>query len=339
MNNVEIIDNRGINTKFIGEFSALTGLVGRRNVKEIKLLPAPKRERFSLIEEEQEGINSVGRIVKGEFKAYFNVNEHSNEIIARVYQEEGKEVKGPEERITHAEDYLESRIITDKWKYNRHSKSEKVATKEIFNLMTEGFDLVVWISPKSNIYEEARLNIMLPGVENGKNFFDPWGIPIPHNWKESVELGNKLLDEGGKINGEARMLREQPIGYKLMIGENWIEKCEELMPEMKWAWDFIKSGKVDENMKKLALKIKEAKKIAKGDNVVFEKVMMGMGYKLNVSGNHGGSWLSGEMGNGVGVIIVVTAEGISYRIGSTEGLTLCEKCGCWHSGTKCPICD
>jgi len=324
MNNIEI-GNRRVNTEFVSEFLVMTGIVGRRVVVE---------QRFSQRSEQGEGNDQ--KIVKGKFEPYFNVNKHGDEIIARVYQEERKESLKPEERITHAENYFESRIKTDKWKYNRHSGSEKTATKEIFNLMTEGFDMVIWISPKSDIYEEARLNIMLPGVKDGKNFFDPWGIPIPHNWKESIELGNKLLDEGGKLNGEARMLREQPIGFELKAGENWIEKCEELIPEMKWAWDFIESGKVDENMKKLALKIKEAKKIAKGDNVVFEKVMLEMGYKLNVSGNHGGSWLSSEMGSGVGVIIVVTAEGISYRIGSTEGLTFCESCGCWYSGDICP---
>lgn len=39
-----------------------------------------------------------------------------------------------------------------------------------------------------------------------------------------------------------------------------------------------------------------------------------------------------------GMIIIVTAEGISFRKGSTEGLTYCSKCGCWYSGDSCPIC-
>lgn len=54
-------------------------------------------------------------------------------------------------------------------------------------------------------------------------------------------------------------------------------------------------------------------------------------------GGCGGSSLSGEFG-GQGIIIVVTAEGISFRKGSTEGLNYCSKCGCWYSGEKCPIC-
>ena len=92
-------------------------------------------------------------------------------------------------------------------------------------------------------------------------------------------------------------------------------------------------------MKKLALKIKEAKEIARGDNILFERTMLDMGYKLNVSGNHGGSRLGSELGNGVGVIAVRGTDGeISYRIGSTEGMTQCPICGCWYDGDKCPAC-
>jgi hypothetical protein len=55
-------------------------------------------------------------------------------------------------------------------------------------------------------------------------------------------------------------------------------------------------------------------------------------------GGCGGSSLSGEFGQGQGIIIINTAEGISFRVGNTEGLTFCPKCGCFYSGDKCPIC-
>jgi len=55
-------------------------------------------------------------------------------------------------------------------------------------------------------------------------------------------------------------------------------------------------------------------------------------------GGCGGSSLSGEFGNGQGIIIIKTTDGISFRKGSTEGLSYCAKCGCWYSGEKCPIC-
>lgn len=55
-------------------------------------------------------------------------------------------------------------------------------------------------------------------------------------------------------------------------------------------------------------------------------------------GGCGGSSLSGEFGQGRGIIIVNTADGITFRVGSTEGLSFCQKCGCYYSGDKCPIC-
>jgi len=51
----------------------------------------------------------------------------------------------------------------------------------------------------------------------------------------------------------------------------------------------------------------------------------------------GGSSLGGQFAS-EGIIIIKTADGISFRKGSTEGLTYCSRCGCWYSGEKCPIC-
>lgn len=52
----------------------------------------------------------------------------------------------------------------------------------------------------------------------------------------------------------------------------------------------------------------------------------------------GGSSLSGQFAT-EGIIIVRTAEGISFQKGSTENLTYCSQCGCWYGGEKCPICS
>ena len=63
------------------------------------------------------------------------------------------------------------------------------------------------------------------------------------------------------------------------------------------------------------------------------------GYYLNVSGSHGGSWLSQELLRGTQGIIAFDINGrIEYRLGRTEGLHYCEHCGCWYSGEKCPVC-
>jgi hypothetical protein len=59
--------------------------------------------------------------------------------------------------------------------------------------------------------------------------------------------------------------------------------------------------------------------------------------KKSSGGGCGGSSLSGQFAS-EGIIIIKTADGISFRKGNTEGLTYCSRCGCWYSGEKCPIC-
>ena len=59
--------------------------------------------------------------------------------------------------------------------------------------------------------------------------------------------------------------------------------------------------------------------------------------KIVGGGGCGSSSLSGRFAR-EGIIIIKSAEGISFRSGKTEGLTYCAKCGCWYSGEKCPIC-
>ncbi len=274
-----------------------------------------------------------------EFKPYYDVNEHSDGVIARVFQEEGRGV-GRELRIVHAQDYEEYRIETDDWQYNLHSEAEKEATKNTFELFRRGAQMVVWVSPQSEVYEEGRLNIMLKGAKDGGLFFDSHGLPLEFNGEESLKLANRLLTLGGRSLGVIRDtedLRQQPIAFDLK--ENWLSKCRELMPEMEWAWATIESGGVEENMKKIAKEVKAAREIAGRDNYLFERLMAQNGYRLNISGSHGGSWLSQDLRLGTQGIIALNIGGkIEYRLGRTEGLHYCEHCGCWYSGDKCPVC-
>lgn len=274
-------------------------------------------------------------IQEKEFKPYFDINIDSVLVVARTYQEERKGVTDLRLRTVHAEIYDKSRIETDDWKYNKHSQAEREATKNAFDLVEDGYNLIVWISPVSDIYEEGRLNIFVPKVENGKVAFDPWAVPLLLSQEKSKKMADKLLVNGGvsmdPIN-DVESLRRQPIGFKVEKSFEWIDKCRELMPEFMVIWDEIESGGVDKNMMKIAKKVEKAKIIARGNNYVFEQEMAKEGCELNVSGDHGGSWLSRE----AGVIIIKTPDGIQYRIGNVEGMTFCEKCGCWHSGDKCP---
>ncbi len=275
-----------------------------------------------------------------EFKPYFDINETELEVVARVYQEERKDVF-PSERVVHAEDYFQKRIDTDNWEYNLHSLEEKKATINAFKLFDQGYQMAIWISPESEIYEEGRINVMLFGKKNEESFFEAYGIPLLTGREDSLRMGGKLIKKGGVVMENIREiddLRGQPIGFDL--NENkWLQKCQELLPELDWAWEIIGLGGVDENMKKIALEVQKVRDIARGDNYLFEMIMRQRGYLLNVSGSHGGSWLSRDLGRGQGIITLNIGGKIEYRLGQTEGLKHCEKCGCWHSGEKCPICD
>ncbi len=276
---------------------------------------------------------------KESFKAYFDIRKTGAEVIARVYQEERNGVK-VSERIVHAEKYCKNRIEKDNWSYNKHAEAEKEATQNCFELARDGFNLIVWVSPKSEIYEEGRLNIILPDGEAMS--FDSWAVPLLLDENKSIELGERLLEfEGVSMDPivGVESLRRQPIGYKVNEGQKWIDKCRELMPEFMVIWDEIESGRVDKNMRRIADKVEEIKVKMRGNNVLFEKEMARMGYRLNVAGDHGGSWLSQEIGRGIGTIAMRGVEGIRFLVGNTEGLNYCKKCGCWYSGDKCPICD
>ena len=277
---------------------------------------------------------------KENFKPYYDINQHSPEVVARVFQEERRGV-GLKLRIVHAENYEESRIKTDNWEYNPHSGAEKRATQNVFELLGQGAQMVIWISPPSEVYEEGRLNVMLKGEKEGELFFDPYGLPLDLNREESLKLGQRLWMMGGKslvAPSDIEILREQPIGFYLR-DKNWLQKCRELMPEMEWAWKTIETGKVEENMKIIAGEVKEARQKAGGNNYLFEMIMARNGYYLNVSGSHGGSWLSQELVRGTQGIIAFNIGGrIEYRLGRTEDLHYCEHCGCWYSGEKCPVC-
>jgi hypothetical protein len=266
-------------------------------------------------------------MIKENFKPYFTTST-DDEIIARAYQEEAAG-KTLEKRIVHAEEYGRGRINLDKWNYNKHSEVELNATKNSFKLIDSGCNLVVWISPKSDIYEEGRLNINLPTAN--KDAFDPWGVPLLLNQKESFELGERLLQCGGismdPIN-DVEHLREQPIGFKLASDKDWLITLKKMIPEMNEVWNSIEQGLVEKDMWEIAQKVKIAKQIAKGDNIVFELEMMKMGHKLNIAGDHGGSWLSQLQTKGI-FNYRVKRIGIDFYVDKirVDGKNVCPLCG------------
>jgi len=280
----------------------------------------------------------MGRIIT-EFKPYFNVKETSPEVIARAYQEEavGRDI---EYRTVEAEVYAKKRIERDKWEYNGHAKAERKATINTFDLMSDGYEMVIWLSPKSEIYEEGRMTIMIKTEVDGREGFDPWGIPLLVSEEKTMELGERLLEKGGVsmdgING-LESLRENPIAFSLEEKGEWMEKCRELMPEYGELWDFIAEGKVRENWSNILKVVEEEMVVARGNNVLFEMGMLARGRRLNIAGGHGGSWLS-QLGVGVGLMDIFNNVNIIGK--GDERLAYCEGCGKYYMRKKgkCPLC-
>lgn len=60
----------------------------------------------------------------------------------------------------------------------------------------------------------------------------------------------------------------------------------------------------------------------------------------NVAGHGcGGTAQEGQFGSGQGWILVVVDGKMTAYFGSTENMSYCSRCGCYHSGDKCPFCD
>ena len=272
-------------------------------------------------------------------KKFYDIRKNNIREIAGVFLEEGI-ISDLRKRINISDLYLESDIENSNWEYNLHSEAEKEATKNVFALGKQGCNLVIWISPEDEkgIYKEGRLNIEFPVF--GENQWSMYGrhVPLLCNREQSFELAKKLLENNGvSIDSvtDIEDVRCQPIGFRINKINDWLSVCKRLMPEFIDIWDFIKEGKDVENKLKMEKDVTLAIEGANGDNYVFEEIMTRMGNDINQEGGCGSSW-----NNGMGMIVSVDGKGqFSFRLGYTEGLNFCNKCGCWYSGNRCPLCD
>ena len=277
-----------------------------------------------------------------ENKKFYDIRKNHLSEIAGAFLEEGT-VSDLRKRINISDLYPESRIEKDYWEYNEHSEEEREATLNVFDLGKKGYNLIIWISPDDGgkVYKEGRLNIEFPVF--GENEWSIYGrhVPLLCNQKESFELATRLLKNNGvsieKIS-DVESVRRQPIGFRMEKAEDWLGECKKLMPEFLEIWDFIENGGDVENKLKMEKDVKIAMKKAGGNNYLFESIMLMMGNRINAEGGHGSSWNS--LNNSRGIVASLSLDGkVSYKLGVTEGLKHCEKCGCYYSGDKCPLCD
>lgn len=277
-----------------------------------------------------------------ENKKFYDVRKNSLSEIAGAFLEEGT-VKDLKKRINISDLYPESRVSKDNWEYNDHSEKEREATLNVFDLGRKGCNLVVWISPDDGgkVYKEGRLNIEFPVFDTEEWSIYGRHVPLVCNREESFRLARRLIENSGVTVEpivDSESVRRQPIGFKIEETNDWVKECRRLMPEFMEIWEFIENGEDVENKVKMEKDVKVAMEEADGDNYLFEILMARMGNQINAEGGHGSSWNNSS--NGIGMIMSVGSNGeISYRLGKTEGLTHCEKCDCWYSGDKCPLCD
>jgi hypothetical protein len=216
------------------------------------------------------------------------------------------------------------------------AKAEEEATKNFLEL-AKNYPLVIWFSPPGGVYTEGRINIGRV-VENdrGKTRINGKGIAVKWSAEKMLTVAERILDKEGTVMDEffdVEGMRRQPIGIDTR-GINWIDKCEELMPELNLIWDYIRIGGDERAKKELTEIVSRVLQKTGYDNVAFEREMANQG-QIITGGNHGGTYTGGE--RGTGIIIMRTVDGqITYRMGGTEGMTQCPKCGCWYSGEICP---
>ncbi|MFA6185401.1 MAG: hypothetical protein WCT51_02825 [Candidatus Shapirobacteria bacterium] len=277
-----------------------------------------------------------------ENKKFYDINQNSLGEIAGAFLEERANDLDLRNRINISDLYSENNIEKDNWEYNGHSEEEKEATLNVFALGKAGYNLVVWISPDDGgeVYKEGRLNIEFPVF--GKNEWALYGkhMPLLCDENESFELVKRLLNNNGKsinsINNK-ESVRQQPIGFRIEEIDDWIQECKKLMPEFMDIWDFIENGEDVENKIKMEKDVRLAMEEAGGDNYLFESIMARMGNEINAEGGHGSSWNNGN--SEIGIVVSVGANGeLVYSLENTDNLKHCEKCDCYYSGDKCPLC-
>lgn len=350
--------SRQTDNQFLARFLVTSGVVGRKVIGEQKLLSVPT---------EQEGVNFpkgfdpirevkfIGQITDVGFRDKMLVREVSTQLAEDFGLVKHDSVY----------DWQEGEIVIPK--LGRLSgvtkrgglESEVIAVKRIEEKLREDPErTVVHFSPKDE------------SVGYGFECVDFWRVNegrvtsvriMIENDEEGMRKVWKMLS-GDAWLSETENLRANPVATNLMIGE--------MLPlfEISKAKNGIKYENIENVVEAMLFKLKkkygnevywDAELIARLYSAVYMildkkddrgRISVNSQRKLDfyvsakmtetrVRPSSGCSSSTNVNGfTGEGMIIIVTADGISFRKGSTEGLNYCSRCGCWYSGEKCPIC-
>lgn len=278
---------------------------------------------------------------------FFDINTNSTAEVTKVVQEELK-TRDLTKRVTNSEPVTTVNGVPkiEFSRYNIHAEAEWQATHNTFELAKRGCNLIFWISAEDGgeVYMDGRFNIYFKTTDGKEITLTGKHMPLEIDRFKSLELGKKLMANGGKTLGEIETiedLRVQPIGFELQNNDQWIDECRRMMPEFEEFWRMFENGddlRQEEETKKA---VEEAKKIAKGDNVMFQLEMAKRGYEINDNGNHGMGYL-GRQSNGVYNFKIEMVNGRFYTepVLDRNGDLICPVCGAKvsQSDSSCPKC-
>jgi len=278
---------------------------------------------------------------------FFDVNKNSTDEVTKVIIEE-MVTRDLRKNITTSDPIVtvNGQAQINFSEYNQHARAEFEATQKEFLLAKKGCNLIFWISAEDGgkVYKDGRFNIVF-AEKKGKEY-SLWGkhLDLGIDRFESFEVGKRLVEIGGITCGEidtVESLRVEPIGFKLDDLRNWIVECRKMMPEFESFWKFIENGDDIKQEEKVKKDVIEAKKIAKGDNIAFQREMERRGHEINKSGNHGSGYLGSENISVLNYKIqVIDGQFYTEPVYDKSGRLICPVCGAEVNGSSsiCPVC-
>lgn len=338
--NTEVIDKGRVSPQTIMAMGVF-GVGGLVRSKDRKLLMAPKTEeveRFNFDPiKEIAYLKQFGEIVR---RQQLEV-EMATSLTELFLCEFSHDYLWDGVKIVDRDTGISVRSLAENCEY------EKNKTEEIEKELRKGEDLVVRVSPKNKEldYPDDMVDFWVKG-EGEKLTWMRFKVDMD---LESLKEFDEMDKEGYRMADLVEMLSlaEENKGTSMRL----IEKVtRSLRTEFERAFGekIYTDGEMMTRMY-VAIRLEverrseEAGVETKKDIVLVREVLRKYLYgrltvKKMVGGGCSSTSQSGEFAS-VGIIIVKTSDGISFRKGSTEGLNYCRKCGCWYSGEKCPICD
>jgi len=255
--------------------------------------------------------------------------------------------------------YLDVALLTK----NGGIEEENIAMTKIIKLLGEGQNLIVNISGENKElgYPDNMIDFWLAG-KDGKVRVLRYKVDGDTKWLKDFY---KII--GGEIDDpNERVMLADPVGvtkYKLAEVLNMLviskktakiedKRIEDVTHELT-SYFYKEFGYAIFEDPNLILRLylaigNEIKKNSqKGEltRSVISRIQVDI-YKFgqmeirNIVGHGcGGIAQEGQFGSSQGWILEIKDGKMTSRFGSTEGMTKCEECGCWHSGFQCPYCD